>query len=74
MSAKRSKKKPAATSAAPPREFKPGDRVKLHSGSPMMTVVEIGKHHGDVYCRWMSEDGLITEAAFRPAALTNFTP
>lgn len=49
--------------------FKTGDRVVFNSGGPSMTVIDTGRHTGQVWCRWMNDSGSITEAAFPPQGL-----
>lgn len=46
------------------KTFSAGDRVTLKSGSPRMTVLDVGRDTGQVWCRWMNETGSIMEAAF----------
>jgi uncharacterized protein YodC (DUF2158 family) len=57
-----------ATEAAP-REFKAGDLVNLRSGGPYMTVVDVGRETGQVWCRWADQSGTIRETALTPAVL-----
>lgn len=52
------------------KEFKPGDRVRLQSGGPLMTVLDVGKHTGTVWCRWpVSND--FRETSFPTEAITS---
>lgn len=37
-------------------EPKPGDQVVLKSGGPVMTVLDVGRHTGRVWCEWMEGD------------------
>jgi uncharacterized protein YodC (DUF2158 family) len=49
--------------------FKPGDSVMLASGSPTLTVVDIGKHTGCILCRWPDDAGKPVEHSFPPEGL-----
>jgi uncharacterized protein YodC (DUF2158 family) len=49
-----------------PRDLRIGDRVRLNSGGPVMTVVDLGEN---VVAAW--RDGqAVTEASFAPACLS----
>ena len=43
-----------------------GDVVVLRSGGPPMTVIDIGKETGAVWCRWMGEGGNTDSASVFP--------
>jgi uncharacterized protein YodC (DUF2158 family) len=45
-------------------EIRAGDRVMLRSGGPWMTVLDVGRDTGHVWCRWMTEAGVVTETTF----------
>jgi uncharacterized protein YodC (DUF2158 family) len=51
--------------------MKKGDRVRLRSGGPMMTVVALGGifRDGEVQCEWFSTGGLKNEDWFAIATL-----
>jgi uncharacterized protein YodC (DUF2158 family) len=49
--------------------LKAGHRVNLNSGSPWMTVLDVGRDTGMVWCRWKTEAGTFAEAMFPPQAL-----
>jgi uncharacterized protein YodC (DUF2158 family) len=38
-------------------EFEPGEVVHLASGGPAMTVLDVGRHTGMVFVRWLSPEG-----------------
>jgi uncharacterized protein YodC (DUF2158 family) len=42
----------------------PGKLVVLPSGGPGMTVVDVGRHTGLVWCRWIGVDGSVCEREF----------
>jgi uncharacterized protein YodC (DUF2158 family) len=44
--------------------FCAGDKAWLRSGGPCMTVLDVGRDTGQVWCRWMSEAGTVIEQAF----------
>jgi uncharacterized protein YodC (DUF2158 family) len=46
-----------------------GDIVFLRSGSPKLTVLDVGRDTGQVWCRWMSEGGVTAEGTFPAQAL-----
>ena len=48
--------------------FKPGDAVALASGGPGLTVIDVGRHSGLVFCRWAGPDGFM-EGGIAPEAL-----
>jgi uncharacterized protein YodC (DUF2158 family) len=50
-------------------DFHSGDRVALKSGSPHMTVLDVGRDTGQVWCRWMSEAGTVMEGVFPAPAI-----
>jgi uncharacterized protein YodC (DUF2158 family) len=51
--------------------FNVGDKVKLNSGGPIMTVTQTGEHEdGLVMCAWFNSSGKAQEQLFPPAALT----
>lgn len=51
-----------------------GNRVKLRSGGPLMTVVAVGDktllHAGEFKCRWFDMDGAMNTEWFAAATLT----
>jgi uncharacterized protein YodC (DUF2158 family) len=50
-------------------EFAPGSHVMLRSGGAGMTVIDVGKHSGQVWCRWMGADGTVKDERFPADAL-----
>ena len=55
-----------------PKQWKPGDKVKLASGGPDMTVREqgVGQFSGEfVACDWFDKDGTHQHADFKPDQL-----
>ena len=52
------------------RKYLPGDRVRLESGGPEMTVLDVGRYTGCVVCEWPTADGATHRVAFPPASLT----
>ena len=44
------------------KALKPGDRVRLRSGGPLMTVHKINGQNID--CQWFTTDGLLQAATF----------
>lgn len=50
-------------------ELKPGDIAEIKSGGKPMTILDIGKHTGLVWCRWMSDDGSVVDGIFGSNAL-----
>ncbi len=50
--------------------FKVGDTVRLKSGGPVMTVVEVGADNVD--CQWFTGDGAPERAGFPPDALKSW--
>ena len=56
-------------------EFQPGDLVQLKSGSPLMTVEQVGKDYVDrdaVWCTWSERVGnknVIQRETFNPVVL-----
>jgi uncharacterized protein YodC (DUF2158 family) len=61
--------KPEMGDGKPPVELKPGDVVRLRSGSPFMTVCTIYKDPQRAECDWMSRDGQLSFAVFPVGAL-----
>jgi len=57
------------TDDEPARAWKPGDTVVLRSGSPLMTVVDVGRHVGLVFCRWADSEGVLDYAIFTAECL-----
>jgi uncharacterized protein YodC (DUF2158 family) len=51
-------------------DLRAGDRVWLRSGGPPMTVLDIGRDTGQVWCRWMNDAGAVREGAFPAQALS----
>ncbi len=56
--------------------FNPGDVVRLKSGGPLMTVVEVGEtamlKEPAVFCTWFESEGgknVLKKEAFAPAVL-----
>ena len=51
-------------------EFEVGDRVRLKSGGPLMTVASIDETdtHG-VWCQWFQDDGKLESDYFKPTTL-----
>ncbi len=49
--------------------LRPGDKVSLRSGGPTMTVVDVSRESGSVFCRWKKKDGSMAEATFKAATL-----
>jgi uncharacterized protein YodC (DUF2158 family) len=47
-----------------------GDKVRLNSGGPMMTVIGFS-HRGNAWCEWESESGRWEERSFPIACLTS---
>jgi len=41
----------------------------LRSGSPLMTVVDVGRHVGLVFCRWADSEGVLDYAIFTAECL-----
>jgi uncharacterized protein YodC (DUF2158 family) len=39
-----------------------GDKVRLVSGGPVMTVVGASENHSDTQCRWFAPSGGLKEA------------
>jgi len=52
------------------KNFSAGDRVSLKSGSPHMTVLDVGRDTGVVWCRWMNDAGTVMEATFPAPSLS----
>jgi uncharacterized protein YodC (DUF2158 family) len=52
-----------------PHSFRSGDRAWLKSGSPPLTVLDVGRETGLIWCRWMSDAGAVMEGTFTPQAL-----
>lgn len=56
-------------------DFKPGDRVRVRSGGPLMTVVRVSDDYqmpgGEpgVACTWFDEDSTPKHHVFSPSAL-----
>ena len=59
----------ATASESPAAPLHSGDRVTIRSGGPMMTVLDVGRDTGQVWCRWMTEDGVAIEGVFPAQAL-----
>jgi uncharacterized protein YodC (DUF2158 family) len=55
----------------PAPEIAPGVSVGLRSGGPVMTVLDVGRDTGLVWCLWIGADGARREAAFSPDVLTS---
>lgn len=59
---------PAEGTRTPMDQIKPGERVRVKSGGPEMTVEKIGKalrREGDhVWCQWFDENGLLKHGTF----------
>lgn len=53
----------------PDSEIRAGDQVYLRSGSPALTVLDVGRHTGAVWCRWMNDAGAVMEGSFPMQAL-----
>jgi uncharacterized protein YodC (DUF2158 family) len=49
-------------------EFKPGDTVRLKSGSLRMTV-KVKQPNGDYFCEWLDEKGNLQGQAFAASSL-----
>ncbi|MDF4005307.1 DUF2158 domain-containing protein [Luteibacter sp. PPL552] len=54
-------------------QFKPGDRVQLKSGGPIMTVNEI-YDNGRVGCEWFDSKEQHQERTFTPETLELYNP
>ena len=54
----------ATTSDDTAASLRSGDRVTIRSGGPMMTVLDVGRDTGQVWCRWMTEAGVAMEGVF----------
>ena len=50
-------------------EFRAGDHAYLRSGGPAMTVLDVGRDTGTVWCRWMNDAGSVMERAFPAQSL-----
>jgi uncharacterized protein YodC (DUF2158 family) len=48
--------------------WNPGEKVRLKSGGPTMTVRKHGKG-GEVTCQWFTTDNLLHEGEFAPESL-----
>ncbi|ENO1790665.1 TPA: DUF2158 domain-containing protein [Vibrio alginolyticus] len=48
--------------------FEEGDVVRLKSGGPNMTVVEVDEEYG-CFCQWFDEKGNLTQSTFNSKAL-----
>ncbi len=55
---------------AKPFIYEPGMRVALRSGGPPMTVIDVGKHTGGVFCDWFDGDGEFRSGLFSAGSLT----
>lgn len=53
--------------------FKVGDTVRLRSGGPVLTVVEIGKN-GWLACTWFDSDKKANHHSYPPESLEMFKP
>ena len=55
-------------------QFKPGDVVKLKSGSPKMTVTSVGDRLGtlSVWCSWFDEKNKPQNEVFPVEAVVKF--
>lgn len=52
-------------------EFKVGDRVKLRSGGPAMTVTSTSESRSrSVFCRWF-DNGILHSDSFEPETLVH---
>lgn len=51
-----------------PQGLKIGDRVRLRSGGPLMTVVQVMSNHS-LFCKWFDETGNLQGVDFPPATL-----
>lgn len=51
-------------------EFNRGDTVQLASDGPLLTVLDTGKHTGEIFCQWFNRDKEITCGMFSPGCLT----
>jgi uncharacterized protein YodC (DUF2158 family) len=57
--------------------MKVGDVVRLVSGGPSMTVIEVGRPKGSsprwddnfIRCKWFTDSDCVQESSFPPAAL-----
>lgn len=54
-------------------QFKPGEKVRLKSGGPAMTVEEIASN-GRVVCQWFDKDKNLRDGMFPPDSLEPYEP
>ena len=48
-------------------DLRPGDKVRLMSGGPVMTVYQTGKNR--VWCQWFDRNNQLEQTIFKPDVL-----
>lgn len=55
-------------------KLKLGDKVRLNSGGPAMTVIKLGLFSGNARCAWFDDGDQCHEADFPSESLACFRP